>query len=327
MKFLLIDFDGTLIEDNGGSAYDPAALTLLPGVAEGLRRLRDAGLRFFIVSNQSKIARGITSEENVRAAFDHIIHALQEQGITIVSERWCPHCPEDNCNCRKPKIGMWKTLRMGFPELTAHETVMVGDQDKDVLFGQEIGCQTARLLSPRPRIAASTFVVRSFEELADILLAPVERVLSVTDAAIYAKKARSDQMKVVTTNGAFDLFHAGHRFLLTEARKQGDILIVGVNSDASVRRQKGKGRPMQNAATRTRAVARFADAVFIFEEDDPRSWLPQIHPHVHINADTYGEQCVERQVLDDLGTKLVLVPVQKNLGSTTEFLSSISSAG
>ncbi|MFH1443903.1 MAG: HAD-IIIA family hydrolase [Candidatus Peregrinibacteria bacterium] len=326
MKFLLIDFDGTLIENNEGVAYDPATLTLLSGVVEGLQRLRDAGMRFFITSNQSKIARGISTEENVRAAFDHIIHILKEQGITIEAGRWCPHCPEDNCGCRKPKTGLWEMLRTSFPELVANETAMVGDQDKDVLFGQEIGCQTARIFSSqRPRITTPTFVIRSFVELADILLVPADRLLPLPKAVVFSEKEHAQGHTIVTTNGAFDLFHAGHQFLLEEARKQGDVLIVGINSDTSVRRQKGEGRPIQSAETRMRNVARFADAVFIFDEDDPRSWLPQIKPDVHVNAAIYGEQCVERSILDDLGAKLVLVPMKKELGSTTQHLSNSSS--
>lgn len=322
MKFLLLDFDGTLIADNGGLPYDSPAVTLLPGVAAGLKRLQDAGVRFFIVTNQSKISRGICTEADVVACIDRVIQLLKEQGVKIEAAQWCPHRSEDACDCRKPKTGMWEALRKRFPELTASETVVVGDHDKDVLLGQEIGCRTARIFSAQhPQTVSSAFAIRSLDELADLLLVPAERLLSLPQAAAYAKRARAEGKTVVTTNGAFDLFHAGHRFLLEEARKQGDVLIVGVNSDTSVRRAKGAGRPLQNAETRARMVARFADAVFIFDDDDPRPWLPKIRPQVHVNAQTYGEQCVERTTLDQIGAKLVLVPVKKELGSTTQFLS------
>jgi len=324
MKFLLLDFDGTLIEDNGGRSYDPSSMCLLPGVSDGLKRLRDVGMQFFIVTNQSKIGRGIAPESNVIAAIERVVELLAGEGIRIDAYQWCPHRMEDGCACRKPKTGMWEALCSRFPNLTAEETILVGDMDRDMQMGRAIGCRTARIFSSKfPRTVPADFLVRSLSELADLLLAPTERMQSLGGAVKIAQGARAKGKTVVTTNGAFDLFHSGHRFLLEEARKHGDVLIVGVNSDASVRKAKGEGRPLQSAETRARSVSRFADAVFIFDDDDPRPWLPQINPQVHVNAATYGEQCVERPILDQIGAKLVLVPVKKELGSTTQHLSDV----
>jgi len=322
MKNLLLDFDGTLIADNGGLAYDPATVTLLPGVVEGLKRFRNIGVRFFIVTNQSKISRGICTEADVVACIDRVTHLLKEEGITIEGAQWCPHRSEDACDCRKPKTGMWKALQQRFSDLRASETVMVGDSDRDVLLGQAIHCTTARILSPRyPRTVEAEYLVRSINELADILLVPADRLYQFHEVVEFAEGIHAQGHSIVTTNGAFDLFHAGHRYVIDEAHKHGDFLIVGINSDASVRRAKGEGRPIQNEETRARMVARYADAVFIFDDDDPRPWLPKIRPQAHVNAATYGEQCIERPVLDQIGAKLFLVPVKKELGSTTQFLS------
>ncbi len=145
-------------------------------------------------------------------------------------------------------------------------------------------------------------------------------ILSLADAAAFADKKRSEGKTVVTTNGAFDLLHDGHRFLFEEARKHGDILIVGVNSDASVRRAKGKGRPVEPQDKRMRQAAAFADVVFVFDDPDPRAWLRLIRPNMHVNATTYGPDCIEAPVLQEIGATLVLVPVKEALGSTTEIL-------
>lgn len=145
-------------------------------------------------------------------------------------------------------------------------------------------------------------------------------ILSLQEAAVVAEKARAEGKTIVTTNGTFDLLHAGHLFLLSEARKQGDVLMVGVNSDASVRRYKGPGRPIEPEQVRAEHIAAHADAVFIFDDDDPRGWLKKIHPHVHANAETYGPECIEAPVLRQIGARLHLVPVKKELGSTTEKL-------
>jgi rfaE bifunctional protein nucleotidyltransferase chain/domain len=137
---------------------------------------------------------------------------------------------------------------------------------------------------------------------------------------MFAAEARKRGKRIVTTNGAFDLLHPGHRFLLEEAKAQGDVLIVGVNSDASVRGSKGPGRPVELQDIRARKVAAYADAVFVFDDPDPRSWLPSIRPDVHVNAETYGRDCIEAPVLREIGATLVLVPVRKELGSTSEIL-------
>ena len=145
-------------------------------------------------------------------------------------------------------------------------------------------------------------------------------ILTTGQAAAYAAEQRDAGKTIVTTNGSFDMLHDGHKFLLGEARKHGDVLIVGVNSDVSVKRYKGPDRPIEPEYVRAKKISEFSDAVFIFDDDDPRGWLKDLRPNVHVNAATYGEDCVEAPVLKEIGAKLVLVPVRPELGSTTENL-------
>lgn len=317
MLTLLLDRDGTIIKDVGEDRVDLAKIALLPGAAEGLKRFQDAGAELFIVTNQSSIGRGTHTSQQFERANDHMRALLREKGIVITASRHCPHLPEEHCPCRKPKTGMWDQLRADFPQLDPKTTVMVGDKDSDVLFGNAIGCETARIDSKQhPKEVEADYVVKNLSELADLLLRK-GAVVSLKEAADMAKVVRASGKKIVTTNGAFDLFHEGHRFLLSQARLHGDFLIVGVNSDASVKKQKGSDRPRQPQDTRARKVAEYADSVFIFDDDDPRPWLPLIRPHVHVNAETYGKECVEAEVLREIGARLVLVPVLPELGSTT----------
>lgn len=90
----------------------------------------------------------------------------------------------------------------------------------------------------------------------------------------------------VFTNGCFDLLHAGHVRLLAFARQQGDELIVGVNSDASVRRLKGCGRPINRAVDRVCMLEalRFVDRVFLFDEDTPEGLIAELQPHVLVKG-------------------------------------------
>lgn len=147
-------------------------------------------------------------------------------------------------------------------------------------------------------------------------------ILPLADVAELLKDAREEGKIIVTTNGTFDLFHPGHEFLLSEAKKQGDILVVGINSNASVKRYKGPDRPIESEEVRADHVAQIADYVFIFEEDTPEEWLKIIVPHVHVNAETYGEDCIEAHVVKEIGARLYLVPIDTDLGSTTDIINS-----
>ena len=100
---------------------------------------------------------------------------------------------------------------------------------------------------------------------------------------------REAAQKVVFTNGCFDLVHLGHIDYLEKARFKGDHLVVGLNSDASVRRLKGAGRPILDQYARSRLLAAlvFVDAVVVFEEDTPLSLIQTICPDILIKGDDY----------------------------------------
>jgi rfaE bifunctional protein nucleotidyltransferase chain/domain len=95
--------------------------------------------------------------------------------------------------------------------------------------------------------------------------------------------------KVVFTNGVFDILHKGHLYYLKEAREYGDILIVGLNSDASVRRIKGEGRPIYNQDHRIKMLTflRPVDAVILFEEDTPAGLIEALEPDVLVKGADY----------------------------------------
>lgn len=323
MKLLLLDRDGTLNVDVGRSPQ-PADIRLLPGVLEGLGKFRDAGWTFVIVTNQGAVGDGADTEENVRACQERLLGLLREGGVDIRKTYACFHARAAGCSCRKPAPGMWEQVLADVPEAATAQRVMIGDKDADVLFARAAGCFAARMLGAYPRMEQADLTVRSLDELADCLLpsAAATRVMPLADAAAMAAKARAKGKTVVTTNGSFDLLHAGHEFLLREARRHGDVLIVGVNSDASVRGYKGPGRPVQPERFRAAQAARHADAVFVFSDPDPRPWLPAIRPDVHVNSAQYGKECVEAPTLRELGARLELVPVDPALGSTTALLAS-----
>lgn len=123
------------------------------------------------------------------------------------------------------------------------------------------------------------------------------------------RKIRSKGCTIATLNGSFDLLHAGHLFILHEAKLQADVLFVALNSDASIRKYKDEKRPIVPLAYRLEMMAaiEFVDFVSWFEETDPRQILSKICPDVHVNGAEYGESCIEAETVRNLGARLHLV--------------------
>ncbi|HTG28569.1 MAG TPA: adenylyltransferase/cytidyltransferase family protein [Methylomirabilota bacterium] len=133
---------------------------------------------------------------------------------------------------------------------------------------------------------------------------------------------------VVFANGCFDILHVGHVRYLEAARQQGDILIVAVNSDASLRSLKGPGRPVldENARARLVAALRAVDYVVIFSEPTVASLLRDLLPDVHAKGTDYSTDTVpERAIAKDLGIQVAIVGDPKN-HSTRALLSSLRKA-
>lgn len=129
---------------------------------------------------------------------------------------------------------------------------------------------------------------------------------------------------VVTANGSFDLLHAGHVQFLEAAKAQGDVLMVGLNSDASIRRYKSVDRPIVPQRDRLCLLAALevVDYVAIFAAVTPLRFLKAVRPHVHCNGAEYGAGCVEAPLLDSIGARLHLIPRRAGL-STTDIITRI----
>jgi rfaE bifunctional protein nucleotidyltransferase chain/domain len=135
----------------------------------------------------------------------------------------------------------------------------------------------------------------------------------------FIKQERKRGKKIVTTNGCFDVLHVGHIHSLETAKALGDVLVVGINSDASVRALKGKERPIVPAHERAEIIAslKAVDAVFVFDEKDPRGWLTKIKPNIHVKgSDRKMSEIIEREVVERFGGKIILLPIDKGKSTT-----------
>lgn len=142
-----------------------------------------------------------------------------------------------------------------------------------------------------------------------------KKIISVPQAQEIIETATKECRKVVFTNGCFDILHVGHLQLLEKAKSFGDILVVGLNSDRSVRKLKGAGRPILPQKDRARLLAALAmvDYVVIFDEDTPHELLSRIRPHILVKGSDYAyREIVGREVVQEVKT----VPLVKGKSSS-----------
>jgi D-beta-D-heptose 7-phosphate kinase / D-beta-D-heptose 1-phosphate adenosyltransferase len=148
---------------------------------------------------------------------------------------------------------------------------------------------------------------------------PGPKVVDIVTASQSARRIRETGGKVVFTNGCFDILHQGHMNLLRFARGQGDFLILGLNSDASVKRSKGPNRPYVPEAQRSYMLSLypFVDLIVLFEEDTPINLIEAITPNVLVKGGDYTlETIVGREVVESFGGKVVICPRSDELSTT-----------
>lgn len=141
------------------------------------------------------------------------------------------------------------------------------------------------------------------------------KLLAWAELSAFGERARAASKTVVWTNGCFDLLHIGHVRSLQAARRLGDLLVVGLNSDRSVRELKGPGRPLIAEAERAELLAAFAcvDAVVIFDDATPERSLLQLRPDIHCKGADYGppngKPIPEAHAVESYGGKVAILPL------------------
>lgn len=134
-----------------------------------------------------------------------------------------------------------------------------------------------------------------------------------------SKKLRDAGKRIVSTNGCFDILHPGHIEYLEKARKLGDILIVAVNTDKSVKNYKGDKRPINRLKDRMKMLSAVhcIDYVIHFNERTPVEIIKYIVPHIHVKGGDYtAEQLPETETVKSLGGKVIILPFSKGYSST-----------
>jgi rfaE bifunctional protein nucleotidyltransferase chain/domain len=140
--------------------------------------------------------------------------------------------------------------------------------------------------------------------------------------AAWRLQQRQKGLTVATLNGSFDLLHAGHLYIIYEASQQANLLLVALNSDASIKAYKSPDRPILCLEDRLRMLSAldFVDYVTWFEETDPRQLLQTVQPDVHVNGAEYGSECIEAPVVAAVGSRLHLVKRQGQGTLSTSYI-------
>jgi rfaE bifunctional protein nucleotidyltransferase chain/domain len=146
---------------------------------------------------------------------------------------------------------------------------------------------------------------------------PAAKVMTWAQAADWRARVTG---RLVFTNGVFDLLHSGHVDVLVGARQRGDALVVGVNSDTSVTRLKGPGRPVRNEAERSYVLAALeaVDAVVVFDEDTPLELIRHLRPNVLVKGGDYAAQTIvgAREVAA-WGGEVAVIPLRPGQSTTS----------
>jgi len=147
---------------------------------------------------------------------------------------------------------------------------------------------------------------------------PNSKIMNVTEACLYRDRLQAEGKRLAFTNGCFDILHCGHVTYLQFARDQADALCVGLNSDTSVKRNKGENRPINSEKDRAFVMASLAavDCVVIFDEDEPRELVAKILPQVLIKGRDWAHYVSGRDIVEASGGNVVLADMVEGKSTT-----------
>jgi D-glycero-D-manno-heptose 1,7-bisphosphate phosphatase len=168
-KVIILDRDGTIVVDRHYLS-DPEELEFEQEAAIGLRKMRDLGFRLVIITNQSGIARGFFSLSRLDEIHAKLKQMLSSIGIALAGIYFCPHAPDDACDCRKPQLRLMRQASedLGFD---MSQAIVIGDKESDVEFGRLAGAVTMLIAKPAGTVSttAADYIVANLNEAADIL--------------------------------------------------------------------------------------------------------------------------------------------------------------
>jgi len=149
-KCVFLDRDGVINKKapEGDYIKNWGEFKFLPGVKEAIQRLNKADFLVIVITNQRGIAKGLLTEKDLKDIHTKMIEELKKSGAKIDGIYYCPHGEKDNCNCRKPKIGLFLKAKEDF-NIGMNKSWLIGDSKSDIIAGQKAGCKTIILINEK----------------------------------------------------------------------------------------------------------------------------------------------------------------------------------
>lgn len=167
MKLIILDRDGVINEDSDAYIKSVAEYIPIPGSLEAIAKLNTAGYTVVVATNQSGIARGMFDESVLQQMHDKLSRLLARVGGKIKKIYYCPHEPDDKCDCRKPKTGLFQQIFNDYP-VNATEVFAIGDSLRDLQAAQQVGAKPVLV-----KTGKGMKTLRQIEELAELRDVPV----------------------------------------------------------------------------------------------------------------------------------------------------------
>ena len=144
LKTVFVDRDGVINQERSDYVKSISELEIYPNVAKNIKLLKDPGFLVVVITNQSAVNRGIITHEMINQIHNSIQDHLKKYGTFLDGFYYCPHVPDENCNCRKPKPGL---LQQAILELNIdlNSSWMIGDSDSDIEAADSIGCKAIKI--------------------------------------------------------------------------------------------------------------------------------------------------------------------------------------
>lgn len=183
-RFVILDRDGTIIEEKH-HLTDPSQLVLIPGVGDALRKLTRLGFGLVLVTNQSPVGRGILTLERLEIIHTRLQFLLMEYGIKLSGIYYCPHTPQDDCACRKPRTGLVDRASLEL-DFDPAESFLIGDNISDIELGHNVGATTF-LVRTGHGAEAKTKVGTLADYIVDDLLGAATRIEALLASSMSRK--------------------------------------------------------------------------------------------------------------------------------------------
>jgi D-glycero-D-manno-heptose 1,7-bisphosphate phosphatase len=177
MKLVILDRDGVINEDSKEFIKTPAEWRPLPGSVEAIARLTAAGFTVTVATNQSGLARGLLDEATLAAIHHKMTDAVTAAGGRLEAIHYCPHLPDDHCDCRKPEPGLLRAIAARF-QASLRAVPVIGDSERDIEAARRVDARPMLVLTGSGRTALEALGARGTLEVYNDLSAAADRLVA-----------------------------------------------------------------------------------------------------------------------------------------------------